>query len=261
MTEQVEQKVDVVEPTEIEIEAIAQGWVTKEQWIESGRSPEDHRPAKEFVDRGDLYKTIHSTKRDLKQTQAALTALQRHHQFVFEKAHQQAVDDLKREKRTAIRNEEFERAEEIDTEIEETKAAHEQEKQQVAVAQAQVAQTGPHPDFVEWTGRNQWYMIDNDLQEFADATGLVYANKHPGVDPRTVLKYVEDSVKRKFPEKFGTKKAAPNAVASVDRTNTKVTKSDDMELTATEQEIMTTLVRQGVLTEAEYKAELKKVGR
>ena len=264
MTEKVEEKVetktDVVEPSATELAAQVQGWVPEEEWVESGREASDWRPAKEFLDRGELFKTIHSTKRDLKQTQAALTALQKHQQFMFDKGYQKALTDLKKEKRLAIKNEDFERLEAIEEEIEEVTEQHQEAKQEMAQVAVGAQVSGPHPDFVDWQSRNQWYSNDSDLREFADASGLIYFNKNPGISPQEVLKYVETSVRKKFPEKFGVKKAAPNAVAGVDRSGTSGRKAPKVsfELDEMEREIMTTLVKSGVMTEEQYIADLKK---
>ena len=263
MTEEVVKEVveEVVEPSPAEVEASTQGWVPKEEWVESGRDESDWRPAKEFLDRGELFKTIHSTKRDLKQTQAALTALQKHQQFMFEKGYQRALTDLKKEKRVALKNEDFERLTEIEEEIEEVTEQHNEAKAELAQVQgaAQVA-AGPPPEFTAWQQRNSWYTQDVELREFADVAGVLHYNKNPGISPSEVLQYVESSVRKKFPEKFGTKKAAPNAVAGVNRSgaNGKKSPKESFELDPMEREIMTTLVKSGVLTEEQYLADLKK---
>ena len=250
-------EVVVVESSPVEVEATEQGWVPKEEWEASGRPPDEWRAAKEFVERGELYKTIHSLKRSERQTATRLDALQKHHHYVFEKAHQKAVEDLKRERRQAIRSEDLEAAENIAEEIEALKEAHNQEKQ-VVVAQAQQAQTS-NPEFQQWVEKNPWYATDMELREFADATAIVYINKNSSSTPAAVLKHVETSLKRNFPEKFGTvKKAAPNAVVGVDRTNSKGKNLVDIELDDFETEIMRQLVSSGEMTESQYKSELKK---
>lgn len=255
----------VVEASPVEESAREQGWVSREEWVESGRDESEWRPAKEFVERGELYRSIHQTKRELKQTQAALSALQRHHQFVFEKAHAKALQELKQAKREAIRNEDMEALAQIEDRIEQTQTDfQEQRAAQAKAAQAAAAAAQPAsgpPEFQMWQSRNPWYATDGELREFADATGMIYANKNPGVDPITVLKHVEKTVRARFPEKFGTQKtAAPNPTASVDRQRTRgPSKADDQELDDMERQVMQTLVKSGVMTEAEYKAELKKV--
>ena len=256
VADKVVDEVVIVEPSPTEVSARTQGWVTKEEWEASGRPVDDWRPAKEFVDRGELFKSIHSTKRELKQTQQALDALQRHHQYVFEKAHAQALKDLKDERRLALRNEDLDRVEAIEDEIE----ARNQQFQKERPVPVPVVASGPPVEFTNWVSANSWYESDADLRDFADAAGLVYVNKHPEArnNPMVVLQHVEKEIRQKFPEKFGTvKKAAPNAVASVDRQAARA-KGSDIQLDEMEMDIMRTFVRSGIMTEAEYKAELKK---
>ena len=259
MTEAVEtvEVVDEVTPDPIEVEAMEQGWLPKDQWVEAGKNPDEHRSAKEFKERGELFKTIHQNKRELQKTQQALTALQRHHQFVFEKAHTQALADLKREKRQAMKDEDLSRVAELDDAIEERQEQFAQERKELvpAITQPQVP-----PEFAEWVGRNDWYEKDDDLREFADATGIVYAGKNPGGPPSTVLKHVEDKVRKQFPEKFGVRRSAPNAVASVDKTNRKVAAKDTFELTEEETATMNEFIRMGApLTKEQYISDLKKI--
>jgi hypothetical protein len=255
--EKVEPSVSELSP--VEQQAIDQGWVPLEDWEAQGRSKDEWRPAKEFVDRGELYKSIHSTKRELKQTQAALTALQRHNQYIFEKAYTQAQKDLRAEKRLAIRNEDFERLEEIETELEQLNDQHVKEKQELAQVQAQTATSAVAPEFQIWLDRNPWYLTDEKLKDEAEAAGFIYLNK--GNSKEGLLAHVEKTVKEKFPEKFGKKRSAPSAVAAVDRTGKKAPKADDVELSAEERQVMRTFVDMGVMSEAEYIKQLKKAGR
>lgn len=243
------EEVVVVDP--VEQQARDQGWVSKEEWVAAGRPESEHRAAKEFVERGELYKSISSTKRELKQTQAALNALQRHHQYVFEKAYQTAVSDLKAQKRLAMREQDFDAVEAIEQEMEQLTAQHVQEKQALT---AQQQQAGPPVEFMEFVERNPWYTVDKDMRDEADAVAVVYINN--GGDRNQLLQHVEKKMKQKFPEKFGIKRAAPSAVAGVDRTTRG--KSSDIQLDELEQKIMRDLVNTGEMTEAQYKAELKR---
>lgn len=257
MSEETKVEAPVVEETvqadPVETKAREQGWVSKEEWVEGGGNETEWRTAKEFVDRGELYRSIHSTKRELKQTQAALTALQRHHQHVFEKAYQTAVSDLKAQKRLAMREQDFDAVEAIEQEMEQLTAQHVQERQ-VLVAQQQ-QQAGPPVEFMEFVERNPWYTVDKEMRDEADAVAVVYINN--GGDRGQLLQHVEKKMKQKFPEKFGVKRAAPSPVASSDRTS-RAGKRDDVVLDEFETEIMRTLVKSGTMTESEYKAELKK---
>ena len=259
-TEGTEEQKEEVVVSPIEATAREQGWVSKEEWEADGKDGEAWRPAKEFVDRGELYKSIHSTKRELKQTQASLAALQKHHAYVFEKAQKQALEELKREKRTAIKNEDFQKLEEVEEKIEELTEQQQAEKQEFAKEQAQVQVQGIHPDFAAWQESNAWYTTDEELRDYADFKGIKYTQKNPGVDPKTVLEYVAKEVKKQFPDKFGTRKAAPNAVLSVDKSKGGSRRpAPDDDLSETELDIMKDLVSSGVMTEKQYRSELKKV--
>lgn len=252
--------VEPAEPTEAENLASSFGWQPKEEWVAAGKDPEDWRSAKEFNERGELYQSLHSTKRDLKQTQATLTALQRHHQFVFEKAHQQAVDELKRDKRLAMRDQDLEAVEAIDDAIE-SKQKEFQAAQMALVQEQRAAAVAaqPHPEFQAWVGRNQWYQSNTEMKDDADAFGVVFMQKNPTASPAQVLQYVEGRVRKQYADQFKVRKAAPAAVSGVNRSNTAGRPvADDFEMNETEQDIMKNLVSTGVMTEAQYKAELKK---
>lgn len=252
----------VPELTPVEQQAMTQGWVPLEQWKESGRDETEWRPAKEYVERGELYKSIHSTKKELKQTQAALTALQRHHTLVFQKAHEQALRDLRAEKRLAIRNEDFERVEEIETEIDERKDQFQKEAMQLHAEQVQAQQAvNPEPEFQMWLSRNQWYVTDPSMREEADAAGFIHLNK--GGSKESMLAAVETAIRKKFPEKFGIRKAAPSAVASVNRTTGKKSSGGNPsinDLPAEMQQVVKRMVDATGMSEAAYIKQLKDNG-
>lgn len=254
----VQEAVEQVDP--IAEQATAQGWVPKEDWVKSGRSADEWRPAKEFVERGELYKSIHQTKRELKQTQAALTALQKHHQYVFEKARLQALDELKKERRLALREGDLETVEVLDDRIEDTTKQFEEERQQLAAQQAAV-QVGPPPEFEDWKATNTWYETDGEMKEFADAVGLIYINKNPKAAPKEVLSHIDGKMKKQFPDKFGVKRAAPNAVAPVNRASrpgkgdiTMVDVPEDM------RPVIRNFCESTGMSEADYIKQLKKSG-
>lgn len=248
-----------VEPNPHEEQARDQGWVSKEEWVADGRAESDWRPAKEFVERGEIFKSLHQVKRELKQERAAREALQAHHKFVYEKAYQEAVNNLRKERREALRAEDLAKVAEVEEKIEalnDEKAAETQRLQQQQAATAQA--NNITPVFQEWIGRNPWYTKDEEMREFAEAVGHIYMQKNPGFAPEDVLSHVEAKVRKQYSEKFGGRKAAPNAVAGVDRTSTRTTSTVDMVLDEMEESIMKTLVDSGTMTKDEYIKELKK---
>jgi len=248
---------EVVELSPVEEEAMEQGWLPKDQWEAAGRDPNDWRSAKEFKERGEFFRTIHQQKREIKQTQAALDSLRKHHQFVFDQAYRKAKAELRKERREALRSEDLDQVDEIEQQMEQLDSQYMQQKAELEKAPEVTGQ--PPVEFELWKQRNGWYDNDEDLRDFADLKGMQYARKHPGVPPAEVLQHVEKVVKQKFPEKFGVKRAAPNAVASVDITSNRKKAEPSYELDETETKIMNDLVRAGVMTKEQYIADLKKV--
>lgn len=249
----------VVEVDPVEQEARTQGWVSKEEWEAQGKDPSDHRSAKEFKDRGELFRTIHNLKKDNQQTRAALDSLAKHHQHVYENAFIEADRKLRLEKREAIRQGDLERAEEIDTVREQKKTQHEQQAGQFQKEQqmARTFQNNP-PELDAWLVRNTWYEQDFELKEEADTAGRIYLRK--GGDPQNLLAHVEKKIKDRYPEKFGItpRKAAPSAVAEPARQGVrKSTAGDEASLGELELKIMNDIVRSGVMTKEQWIKEYK----
>ena len=252
-TKEVAAEVQVVEVDPVEAEAREQGWVNNDEWVAQGKDPNEHRSAKEFKERGEIYRSLHSTRRELKQTQAALNVLQRQHQFVFEKAHKKAMDDLKRERRFAMKEGDADLLEDVEKEMEEKELEARAARQAMAQAAA-ASQEVTSTEFDTFLQRNPWYAADQDLRDEADAIGFVYLNK--GGTKDNLLKHVETKIKQKYPEKFGAvKRGAPAPTANGDRTARP--SKNDIQLDEFETKIMNDLVRSGEMTEAQYKAALK----
>lgn len=255
----VDKEVVEVEVNPHEESAREQGWVSKEEWVKDGREEGDWRPAKEFVERGEIFKSLHQVKRELKTTLARHDALQRHHQYVFEKAYGKAINDLRAERRAAMKEEDLSKVADVEEKMEELQQEHTREKQALATQQQAAAVTNNvAPEFQEWVDRNTWYAQDTEMREFAEAVGMIYIQKNPQAVPTDVLKHVENKVRKQYSEKFGQgRKAAPNAVAGVDRTSQRKVGSE-LILDEMETQIMKTLVANGDMTEEQYKSELKK---
>lgn len=252
MTENTEVVVDPVEE-----QARQQGWVNQEEWVAQGKDAKDHRTAKEFVDRGELYKSIHSTKRELQQTKAALDSLARHHQFVYEKAFQDADARLRQELRAAKREGDHDAAEQIEQEREQLKTQH--VAQVTAFQKEQAMARGFNnnpPELDAWLDRNPWYETDVELKEQADAFGRIYLRK--GGSREGFLEHVEKKMKEHIAKQnqAPAKKTAQSPVGEPNR-SVRQTTSDNYELSELENKIMTDLVRSGVMTKDEYVKQLK----
>lgn len=248
--EQVQESTPVVKtPVDsYEAEAREQGWRPKEEFE---GDPDKWKPAKEFVERGELFGKIDHLGKELKETRKALKMLQEHHTKVKETEYKRAVDELKALQKRHLEegnSDGYLEASELLTDLKAEQKARE------AVSQAQPAQADPR--FTSWVNDNPWYTKDLELRDYADVVGLGYANKNPGVDPEEVLKYVTAQVKSHFKDKFqNPNRVRPSAVEG-NSTPTASNKSS-FELTEDERRVMNTFVRANVMTKDEYVAQVK----
>ena len=231
-----------------EDQAREQGWRPKEEFE---GDPEKWKPAKEFVERGELFGKIDTLGKELKETRKALKMLQEHHTKVKEVEYKRAVDELKALQKRHLEegnSDGYLEASELLTDLKAEQKARE------AVSAVQPAQTDPR--FSSWIDANPWYTKDPDMREYADVVGLGYANKHPGIDPEDVLKYVSVQVKSFFKDKFkNPNRERPSAVEGNSTPTT--SNKNSFELTDDERKVMNTFIRAGVMTKEEYVAQVK----
>lgn len=263
MTEEVivaDSSVDVVENVQetqstpqvdsYESQAREQGWKPKEEYQ---GDPEKWKPAKEFVERGELFGKIDSMGKELKETRKALKMLQEHHSKVKETEFKNAVNELKALQKRHLEDgnsDGYLEATELLTDLKTEQKARE------VVVQNTPAQ--PDPRFVNWVGENKWYEKDQELRDYADTIGMGYAQRNPGLDPEDVLEFVTKQVKSHFKDKFvNPNRTKPSAVDG--GSTTQAANKGSFEMTEDERKVMNTFVRTGILTKEEYIADLKKV--
>jgi len=249
---------EVIEPQKVQVDpyeqqAKEQGWKPKEEFQ---GDPGQWRPAKEFVDRGELFGKIDTLGRELKETKKALQMLQEHHSKVREVEYNKALQELKTLQKKHLEEGNSDGYLETTELLTDLKA--EQKAREVINEQAtQQEQPSVDPRFVTWVGRNIWYEKDDEMRQFADAIGTGYAKVHPDTNPEEVLKYVSAQVKARFPHKFkNPNRDNPGTVGTSDTSNTSNSKS--LQLSEEEKRVMNTFIRNNVMTKEEYLIELKK---
>lgn len=242
------------EPTPVELKAMDQGWVPQDQWE---GDPADWRPAKEFVDRGELFKKIDELKRDNKSLRQGHEELVKHHLQVRQIAYKEALDTLRAQKKLALEEGDAAAVVQLDERIDETKEAIRQSNQQAAAPTT----TGPDPMFEQWTARNSWYGTDKAMKAVADDVAREAVEN--GVrDKKEILELVEKSVRKEFPHKFtNPRRDAPGAVEGSSRApaNTK-RDSTDSEMNDAERQMMNKILRVTPgLTKEQYLKEYKAI--
>lgn len=231
-----------------EEKAREQGWVPQDQWE---GDPEQWRPAKEYLDRGELFKKIEDQNRTIKEFKRALDDLKGHHAKTRETEYARALSALKEQKIAALEDGDAAKVIKLDDQIDLVKEEQAQLKNVDQPRQAEI-----DPEFTSWVDKNKWYSNDEPMKAYADALGRSLAYK--GLSPTQVLKEVEAQVKQEFPNKFrNPNKDKPGAVEGSSNkgrsTESSVTLSDD------ERRVMQRFVRIGVMTEKQYMDELKRV--
>jgi len=232
-----------------EDDARAQGWKPKEEYE---GDPNKWRPAKEFVERGELFGKIDTMGKELKETRKALKMLQEHHTKVKETEYNRAVVELK-----ALQKRHLEEGN-SDGYLETTELLHDLKTEQKA--REVVNETAPpkvDQRFVDWVANNRWYEKEVEMREYADVVGNGYAARNPGIDPEDVLVYVTKQVRKQFADKFvNPNRTKPSAVEGA---STGAANKSSFELTEDERRVMNTFVRQGVMSKEEYIAQVKQM--
>jgi hypothetical protein len=252
---QEEQKNESVEKpalTEIEQRAHAEGWVPKDEW---DGDPDQWRPAKEFLDRGELFKKIEDQNRSLKEMRRTLEEFGKHHAKVREVEFKRALEILKGQKKEALTEGDVDKVVDIDEKIDAVKDAQRASAQQT-VRLPDVPEG--NPIFDSWVERNSWYKNSSAMRAYADRLGNELG-AHGGISPTDLLAKVEQEVKKEFAHKFqNPNREKPGAVEGSSGKGTSSGKS--YQLTEEERRIGERWVRTiPGFTMEKYTAELKKV--
>lgn len=240
-----------VEVDPYEETARSQGWRPKEEW---DGAPHEWRPAKEFVERGELFSKIHDLKSENKQIREALQSLNVHHQKVRETEFKRALQQLREEKKAALQEGDADKL----LQVEEAMDILKEKQQEESVAKQPAKAAGPTPTFQSWVQANTWYLNDAELREYADTIGVGYFSRNQDKTEAEVYEHVLKQVKKTYPEKFkGKAPTAPSVEGG--SSGAPSSKKDTFTLSEEEERVMKTFVRQGIMTADEYKAELKRV--
>jgi hypothetical protein len=233
---------------EVEVRASEQGWVPKEEW--SGE-PDAWRPAKEFLDRGELFKKIDDQNKVIKDMRRTMEEFSKHHARVAQAEYKRALDDLRNQKRAALEVGDADALLEIDEKMAEVREESRQQVNPVTVPTA----PEPHPLFVAWVQKNGWYETNKAMRAYADKVG-VELGQAGGLSTSEILSEVEKHVKKEFAHKFeNPRRAAPAAVEGSGARGT--TSKDSFQLSDHERQVMQKFVKLGAITEEKYIEELK----
>lgn len=183
------------EYSEIEQEAIAQGWNPK--GVEGKRA----LSAEEFLDRKPLYDRLHKLEKKNKDLDKAVAAIQAHEKMVRERMHKEHLEELKAAKKDAFERMDFDTLERIDGQIENAKEEFKATVKQIEPPKAEAAEV-VQKVVESWVSKNTWYEKDAAMKRYADLEGAAYRAENPEASFDDILSHIEKSTKENFPEKF-----------------------------------------------------------
>ena len=264
MTEEVENTEVVVENqpelTEIEQEASKEGWRPKDQW--TGNEVE-WIPADEFMRRKPLFGKIselksenYHTRKELQEVKQTLRALSEHHKKVRETEYERALTTLQLQRRDAMDERDHDTVIRIEEQIDTLKDEKKEFEQQLKQESQQQAQ--PTPEYLTWVKENDWYLQDQEMHADADAIAVAYLQRNKAAAPETLYKHVSEKIRRMYPEKFEAHRGRPDPVES-GNSGVRPSKTERFKLTDEQEQAARNFEKQGIMTRAEYIAELKKL--
>ncbi len=239
------------QPNPLEDEARASGWVPEDEYTGDKNKWID---AKEFLNRGPLFKKIDSQSRDIKALRQAIVDMQELHTKAREQEYKKALAEVRQEKKAALLEGDADAVIEADEKIDMLRDA--QKEQVIKPVEESTAEA--HPEFVNWVSRNAWYESNKGMKAFADTIGIDF--RRQGMSPSEVLKAVEKEVRKEFPHKFenpNQKKASP--VEGGTTVKAGGAKGQEYALTDQERKAMNNFIRLGVMTKEQYIESLKAI--
>lgn len=245
-------KVEEVQLSATEEVAYNQGWRPK---TEFQGDPEDWRPAREWLERGEFLSKIKRMGREMDDMKRGYHNLYQMHLQSVKEANQTALARLRAERKAAHEDGDIDKVEELNEQISDMKAATRQEVQHVQQNQ----QRGPSPEYLEWIARNRWYETDEEMRVYADAYVLRILEKEGPQAPTEFGHKIEQAIRKQFPHKFKRVVGPPDpdgggAKSGSNGNSTKHDKFAEIEksMSATERNIMETFVKQKLMTRDEY---------
>jgi len=242
----------------IELKAMEKGWNPDKESVPEGKEWID---AGEFLRNESFFTEIHKLKRELNNTKKSFDVLKEHHKKVAEVSKKEALEELKRLKKTALEEDDHESVVEIDDKILDIKS---QKDDPVEM------QEGDNHVFEEWVGRNNWYDTNPEMRQFADEIGAGYVARSNAagkpINLHKVYKHVEDKVKQMYKDEFAPppkKRARPSvegAASSRGSQGKNKSKFTERDLNDEQRTVMNRFVKTGALTKQEYIDELVKIG-
>jgi hypothetical protein len=248
--------------SESELKAMEQGWNPDKDSYEKANPGKKWRPAEDYLERGELYDTIHNLKRTVETQKEKFETLEHHYQKVREHTKSQVEKELRQQLREATELGDVDAINRITDEIVNVKTQQDD-------APANNNNTNPYandPAVNDFKTRNgHWYTEDpTQVENFAisvDAAQYenVLAQTRKELSTAERLRLTQEYVKFKYPQKFvNPNQSKPAAVAAATSiAPTKKTEIKISDLPVHHQRVIRTLKPE---SQKQYIADLKVIG-
>lgn len=257
--------------TFIEQQAREQGWVPFEEWK---GDPKEWRPADVFLERGEYFRTMKSQKDQIQNLQKQVQEMADMQTKIRQDERQKTIDDLKSQKKEAMRDQDFETAEDLDEKIESEREKARQEENNRNSSDNNVEANAEQEVIDDWMSKNPWYQNDPEKQEFADNIGMGYKSRNPNATAQEVLNFVDKQMEKFYSpsnndEEDDSPSSSKKSSSPVAQSNTTTTPKNSKrgkkkgynDLNDTQKQIAQKFVDSGAFNNVdEYIAELEKIG-
>jgi len=237
------------EYSEAETEAMSMGWSP-----DGAKEGRDNLSAEEFIGRKPLYDKMHKTDRSMKRLEEQNKAITAHLEMMRKNQVESKMDALKSRKRTVLEEQDdgwTEEVMQIDEDI--VKAGQEEE--------IVIPETVDNSAYDQWLDDNQWYENNTEMKAYADKFGAGIFAQNPDAKLTDIYEEVAAEVKERFSDQFVTNRQKKSPVeGSRPRSRATAAKYSVKDLDDDAKSIMNNLVKSGVMTKAEYIADLEKTG-
>lgn len=240
-----------VQPPSVEESARKMGWRPFDEY--SG-DPEKWVDASIFVARAPLFEKIEEEKKARRRAESALRDFSNHYKNVATTEYTRALESLRAEKQSAMREGDTERALHISDQIDYLRS-------QPPVLPPDPVNTAQEASELmsSWVSENSWYTSDPELRAEADTIGIAIATRYQGKkSPEEILKMTSDKVKKMYPEKFDRGISVPSVEAPGRPVRGDSTR---FRLTSEQERTIDRMIKAGApITREQYIADLKKMG-
>ncbi len=185
-----DQSVESVKQTPAEIKASQDGWCSKDQWR---GDPDDWVSAKKFNERGEMMGKIHSLNRRLDERSTEFDTRLANQKKLHEAQMKITIADLESKRDDAIDDANREKANKLQTQIDEVKS------QQFEAEPPVVEPKNDQSVLEEWNKNNSW-IADPDSPKAGYAIMRFNTHQAKGLDFQSAITAMEADVAKQFPD-------------------------------------------------------------